>query len=260
MLNDLNNHLTKEFNIGRSTINIKVDKECEKLLFLCKKNYAFIQNGELKAKGLDYIKTSTLKYAANLQRDLLERILFKNEKDFQKIFEKYHKEFHSLEFNESNLDLITLQIRVTKHPSKYAVKSTPALIAQWMIDNKMNFYPGLFVPIVVTGYRDNKMEGVHPSSGLWKGKIDKNYVWDHQILPKLSRITEVLDKNFDWKQFDSSIVSIRDRKIRSYEKRLLDTKTIDQVLETIKNDTTLSPKQIQDLVSFGTKNKTRSLW
>jgi DNA polymerase elongation subunit (family B) len=260
MIEKLNQHLTKEFNINKSTINIKLDKHFTRLLYIAKKNYAGLIDGKLHAKGLDYLKTSTLPYAAKLQKELIESILVKNQLSFEKTFAKLRDDFYNTVFDESNIDLITLKQRVTKHPSKYTTQNAPAMIAQWMIDNKMNFYPGLFVSLVCTGYVDGKIQGCHPDSNLWQGKIDKNYIWSNQILPKLSRIVEVVSPQFDWKQYDPQIVEQRNKKISQYEKWLLDSKKNEHVIQKINDDPVLSEKQKQDLIKFGMQSRAKSLW
>jgi DNA polymerase elongation subunit (family B) len=241
-------------------VNIKLDKTFSKLIYIAKKNYSGIIDGKLYSKGLDYIKSSTLKYAAFLQKDLLTKVLFDNQRSFQDLFEKYKQEFYSISWDESNIDQVTLMQRVTKHPSKYGTASTPAKVAQWMIDNGHLFYPGVFVPVIATGYVDGKMLGVHPANLEWKGKLDKDYIWAHQILPKLSRITEVISPQFDWKQFDPYIVEQRERKMKTYQKQLFDTQRNQHISKKIQDDVTLSELQKRDLLELASKSRAKALW
>ncbi|WP_230677498.1 hypothetical protein, partial [Streptococcus pneumoniae] len=90
---------------------------------------------------------------------------------YDAILNKIKSDFYSCVFDESNIDLITLKMRVTKHPSKYTTASTPAKVATWMIENNKQFHPGIFVPIICTGHDDKGYIGVHPDSNQWQGKI-----------------------------------------------------------------------------------------
>jgi len=237
-----------------------VDKVFTKLLYLQKKNYVGLVEGKLYTRGLDYIKTNCLKYAASLQKDLLEKILIKDQRNFQEIFQKYHDDYYALQISPENLELFVLHERVTKRPDNYKVPSTASKVAKWMIENDILFYPGLMVPIIATGFKDKKMEGCHPDSNLWQGKIDRDYIWAHQILPKISRIVEPIDKDFDSLQFDHYVVQARLRKYKSFQKRLLDTKLSHELIEKIKEDPTLSRIQKDELVKFANQSIGGSLW
>lgn len=261
MMDELNDHLKTDFNVLNSTINIKLDKHFSRLLYITKKNYSGLIDGNLYSKGLDFLKTSTLPYAAKIQKELVIEILnSKIQLNYDSILSKLKSDYYSMEFNSDNIDLITLKMRVTKHPSKYTTSSTPAKVAQWMIDNNKQFHPGIFVPIICTGHDDKGYIGVHPDSNEWKGKIDRDYIWCNQILPKISRLTEVIAPQFDWKQYDPQIVTQRLKKIDQYKKWLSDTAKNQQVIDKIQKDVVLSDKQKSELIQFASRNRAKSLW
>lgn len=256
----INDHIREEFGVENSTVNIKLDKVFTKLLYIAKKNYVGIVDGKLYAKGLDMLKSSTLKLAADLQRDLLDRILFKNETQFHPIFTKYHTDFFTMVFDDSNVDLITLKQRVTKHPEKYTTSSAVVDVAKWMKQTGRLFYPGMFVSILVTGHKDGKIQGVHPENPEWKGKLDLNYIWSNQILPKISRITEVVDPGFDWKQFDPTIVEQRLRRVAQFEKWFSETSRVETLLEKLDKDILLSQQQKEELRKLSRRSQVMPLW
>lgn len=258
----INDHIKNKFNVKESTVNIKLDKTCKKLLYFCKKNYSYVDSSnEVKSRGLDYLKSSTLPYAAKLQKELLELVLKQNQLTFTELFTKWKDDFFGTCWDVNNIKEITLMQRVTKHPSKYIVKPAPAQVAEWMIQNGHLFYNGLMVPMIVVGYVDGKIQGVHPDSNLWyDDNIDLHYIWNHQILPKLSRITEVVNPHFDWKQFDTEIVEKRKKKTDNYLSKMLDTKNLDTLIKKIEGDIDLSSEQKSWLIKKSRKNLGRSLW
>ena len=252
----LKEYLEKTFNIKDFPMKLSLDKIFKKLLIVAKKNYVAIKEttkaDKIEVKGLEYIKSDTCKYAATIQKDLVSKILNENKRDYDNMIRTYKQDYDKIMVTKDNLYQFIINERVTKNPKKYVSTSVSIALAKEMIDRGMLFYPGMFVGYIITGVKDGKVLGVLPSDFM--GVIDKDYLWDKQILPKLTRIVEVLSPDIDFNKYSNAIMANRLERKNMYKVEMfnMDKKNI---LQTIKNDKVLSDHDKNDLLRFFDRNR-----
>ncbi len=182
-----------DFNITDCFIELAFDKQYERFLMVAKKTYAgHVKNIEGKktddiyARGLEYIKKNTFKFAAIKQKELVETILRKGmtREEAIKFLEDTRAEFYNTTFEKSDL---ILQQKVSKGFDEYKTKPIHVRLIEELSNRTGERFTGSEVEYIITSY-NKKMDGI--LSQDFDGKYDKNYYWENKTLPVLLRITE----------------------------------------------------------------------
>lgn len=258
LIADLEKHLKEEFGVKESTINLKLDKEMDNMILIAKKTYAYTSKGELAARGIDFLKSDCIPYAARIQKEFLKEILINGRKDVQQMIGAYKAAYDATKVDASNLADFTIHERVTKHPSQYKAASLSVTIAKKMIDDGKAFWSGIHVPIVITKFDGKVLQGCHPDD--FKGDIDKEYIWSHQILPKLTRIACILDPEGDWYQFDDKIVERKKVLKAKFNEMVFDNDKVETINQKINENKWLSREEKKQLLKQVESKKMKKLF
>lgn len=266
LLKDLHvfyNHMLKNcFNIDHHFIELEYEKMFKRILLLKKKHYAgriieqdYVKVDKTLIKGLEYVKKDTINIAKDMQKHILDKILFteKSELDVQ-YFIKYI-ETKMDEFFQGKVDINDLIItkKLTKSPEQYTTKGVHVKVAMEMQKRQMEYYVGMQVQYIVTN--DKPQQAVHPSWYV-AGQASASYYWDQQIFSICSRILKVVFPDYDWDQYVVKVRKRQEKKIETYKRQLGNAKTEKQtsnINSKIKNCVILTDSQKNDLL--GVKKK-----
>ena len=249
-------HLSEDFNVKKSHIQLEYEKKFKKIILLHKKQYVgWLVEVDSKAvdkiygRGIEYVKKDTIELARKLQIGMLNSLLKEDKKvDYYHKFIQEEKE----KFLSGNFDVneILINMKVSKRPEKYKVKQVHIRIAEKMIADGKEFYVGSMIPFIITS-SDDKLEGIHIDD--YKGEYDRVYYWDIKIFSPLKRILSCVFPNEDWLQYEFDTIKKRNRKMEQFSRWLRDktkAKRKDEYIERIKKDTVLSEENKKELLSI----------
>jgi len=249
-------HLTEDFNVKKSHIQLEYEKKFKKIILLHKKQYVgWLVEVDSKpvdkiyGRGIEYVKKDTIELARRLQYQMLTSLL-KESHDV----EYYHKfvQDEKEKFLSGNFDVsdILINMKVSKKPENYKVKQVHIRIAEQMIKDGKEFYVGSMIPFIITS-SDDKLDGIHVDD--FKGEYDRVYYWDIKIFSPLKRILSCVFPNEDWLQYEFDTVKKRNRKMEQFSRWLQDKskfKRREEYIERIKKDTVLSTENKEELLSI----------
>jgi DNA polymerase I len=246
MLHDINSNfipsMLKNFGCRTNTVVMDFDKGFRTLLIVTKKRYAgrlaLFKGREApidmkpEIKGLEIRRSDWARYTQELQYKYLMLILEVNvdPSDIDNALREDGQIFFSKELTREEL---VVNKGISKKPHLYTVKPPHVRIAQWMIDEGMEFFVGMKIPYIVMGHKPN-VDAIHADK--YTGTCDRHYYWEKQILPSILRLVNARFPNYmfsDFKeprqgQFDFS------NQAKRTTKKSKKTKTMKQVKIPIK--------------------------
>ena len=222
-----NEHLKNEFNIDKSYIVMDFKKKLNKFLITSKKKYVGLEeNGELELTGFECIKRDTIKFAADSQLELFNKILKENYtlEDSKKWLENL-----KIKFFDKNLEVdnFILYKKITKAPEEFSAvikgQKTPIHVKVFQDynkyaqeNNKEELEVGQYIPFIIIN--GDPLEGIHPD--LYNGEFDRKYCWNKRIYPVLQRILEVVYKDFNWDE--NFIIDYKPKKKRKKKEEIIE--------------------------------------
>jgi DNA polymerase elongation subunit (family B) len=190
----LREDLKAKYNIDDCFIELNFDKLYESFVLVAKKSYVgHVVNIEGKktdqiyARGLDFIKKNTFKFASKKQEDLIKFVLHKNPgvQELKDWCLDVRKEFYKYPFEKN--DLVISQ-RVGKLEYSKNVPLHAQLAIEIMERTGEKLLHSEIEYIVTKG--QSKLQGV--TIDKFTGIFDRDYYWDNKTLPVLKRILDAV--------------------------------------------------------------------
>jgi DNA polymerase I len=211
MIDDLNSQFFPRLlkNVGCKSNHIKLDfdKGFATLLLITKKRYVgklSLMKGrqvssdvEPEVKGLETQRSDQVRYAQELLRKYMD-ILIQVEADPVSVDQLLRDDADLFFKKELSVDEIEIAASVKDYPDKYKVKNPQVKVAEQMINDGMEFFPGMKIPYVVVGHKPS-VQAIH--SSLYDGHCDRNYYWENRILPPITRLLNVRFPDYPFNSF-----------------------------------------------------------
>ena len=192
----------RRFGIKNSYIELADDKSFETFLLIDKKNYCGIAsslNGkkteQLYAKGLDYIKRSTIKFTARKQKELIEYVLT-GKSTLEECIEFMDKTKEEVQEKKLTLEDITITTKITKPPHEYKSKSPHVLVAEILLERYGALENSEIEYVVI----DKQTKTYIPVED-YKDDYDAFFYFNDRVFNPLHRILKNVYPEQDWEQY-----------------------------------------------------------
>lgn len=196
-------------NVGCKDVEVKLDydKGFATLLLITKKRYVgrlALSKGrqvssdiEPEIKGLETQRSDQVKYGQDLLRLFMKLFIISNT-DPSIIDQMLRDESDKFFTKDLSIDEIEIMESVKRNPEAYQVKSPPVKVAQQMIAEGQEFFPGMKIPYVVMEHKPN-IRAIHTSK--YEGHCDRTYYWEKRILPPIMRLLTVRFPDYPFNSF-----------------------------------------------------------
>jgi DNA polymerase I len=215
----LKKHLYEKFGIPESRFLVELEYEnyFSRMFFVRKKRYAGLMTmykgkkaSFTEVKGLECMRSDGIEYARDMQRTIIEMVVR------QKVNRKHLVDFLMSEREKVlNGELPIEQITITKGIARaiesYKAKTVHVEIARKFRDAGGEFYVGMKVPYIVTGYKP-KLQAVHVDD--FKGIYDHDYYWSKLIFPPSYRILVACYPETEWELLVPGLTDKQRAKLR----------------------------------------------
>jgi hypothetical protein len=197
--------------VGCKTKEVKLeyDKGFKTLLLVTKKRYVgklSLSKGRKvgndlppEIKGLETQRGDNIRYAQNLMREYIPRLIESDTKpiDIDKLLLEDCDDFFNTKHEVSEIEISQ---SVKSKPDDYKVKGPHVKVAEQMIADGMEFFPGMKVPyVIIKG--EPTIHAIHASK--YNGTIDKKYYWENKILPSITRLLDARFPGYPFSNFKS---------------------------------------------------------
>jgi len=191
-------------------IRLDAEKVYERLLFVAKKDgqpakkrYAGRVRGErtLDIKGLEVVRSDGCRLERELQKRVLEYVLFVDEPDPRAAGRIVERCRDNLFTGAVGVEWITITQSVNKELDEYKAENVHVRIARWLLNTGREVYTGMKVPYVLTGKEDGRQQAVH--AGQFDGNYDPYLYWK-KIYPPTRRVLEAAFPAEDWAAFEKA--------------------------------------------------------
>lgn len=212
----LRKELKDKYNIEENFIQLNFDKQYESFILVNKKNYVGQviniegkKTNQLHARGLDYLKRNTFKFAAKKQKELIEYFLHeKTTLDKAKGYmKKIRNEFLDTEFPKEDLVMVQ-RVGQTEYSKNIPAPVQLALRQQAVTGNEILHTE---VDYIIVSQKP-QLKAISPDE--FTGTYDKEYYWDNRTLPALLRITDAVYPGEVLWDRQSSIFDLLDNTIK----------------------------------------------
>ena len=210
----------QKWNVEKNLLVFEHEKVFEPMLFVMKKNYAYLFDGEITIKGMECVKSDSNIIASKLQSEFVTQVLNKNiSPDWDTIIADLQLKVYNQQLVKEELIMVKA---LTKMPKDYAgdiidkktktskikadgtiqKKAIPAHVklAERMISQNIDLYPGSKIKYIIVKTKPNlalspeefeKKTGTYITKIKKKGEIeyefsgeyDANYYWLRIIKP-----------------------------------------------------------------------------
>lgn len=195
----LKEKLRTKYNINESYIQLDFDRRYKSFLLLAKKTYVGnVINIEGKktdgvyARGLDYIKKNTFKYAARKQKELVKKIFYDAEFDPHAWLQTVREDFLGRDFSPEDL---TISTRISRDLKTYKTLPIHIRLAKELQERTGENLIHREIEYIITD-RTMSLNGVLTSQ--FDGRYDKEYYWNNKTVPPLERILTVAYPGVDF--------------------------------------------------------------
>jgi len=156
-----------------------------------KKRYALLdKEGNLLIRGLETVRRDWCNLAKEVQREVLDFVLNKEDVDGAKKYVK--KVIKNLKEQKISLRDLTIYEDLTKPIEEYKLVSPHVVAARKMRERGIEVEPGQTIMFVITKKGTSISEKAEPVEFVKIEDIDIDYYVHHQILPAALRILKVL--------------------------------------------------------------------
>lgn len=196
------------FNCRANHMEIKLEQTFDRIYFTRKKGYfgrLRTQHGlpvaaedALEVKGLESRRSDGVKIGRTFQEGVIQGILAEWTLDH---FRTQLLQMRDRVFAMTlNADELKTTAGLSKSPDSYKVKSPHVKIAEQMIAEGLEIFPGQKIGYIVTNGAISPLEVVQAEK--FSGVYDPYYYWNERIYPPVQRLAEVIWPDEDWKTFD----------------------------------------------------------
>lgn len=182
-------------------IRLEIDGDYNRIFWTRKKKYAGLLRGEKEPeiKGLEFVRTDNCRVTRLLQEQLINFLLFDsdpNPREAEKIVDNC---FNKLYRGDIDIQDLVITQAVQKKLHLYVSKTPAVRVAQKMLDDGKEFFPGMKIPYILTGRKDGYLVAVHADEE--KPEYDVNLYWKNKIYPATERILKaVFGDAVRWKE------------------------------------------------------------
>ena len=189
-LKDFNNELP-------SLMELELESFYERGIFVgkksaktgAKKKYALInENKEIKIRGFEIVRRGWSNISKNIQRKVFEFILKEN--NVQKALDYVRKEVNEIKNKKLNMEDMVIRTQLNKNINDYESIGPHVAVAKQMLKKNIKVGPGSIIQYIVTkgtGLIRDRAKLVEDATDY-----DADYYINHQILPSIQTIFEVL--------------------------------------------------------------------
>jgi len=160
-------------------------------VFVSKKRYAMIDDeGELKIKGLEFVRKDWSPIAKETQKKVIETLL--KEGDPEKAFKIVRDVVKKIKEGKVTIDDLAVYTDLTRPLEKYQVTAPHIAVAGRLKREGADIHTGSTIGYVIRTGGGLISERARPVEGFDIKNVDKTYYIEHQIVPAVSRVMESL--------------------------------------------------------------------
>lgn len=191
------------------TVKLEYDKGFATLLLITKKRYVgrlSLAKGrrvssdiEPEVKGLETQRSDQLRYGQELLRTFMKLLIEEgtNPSIIDQMLRDEADQFFTRELSVHELEIAE---SVKGHPDTYTIPTVAAKVARQMIEEGMEFFPGIKIPYIVLEHKPT-IRAIHSSK--FDGTCDRVYYWENRILPPIKRLLDVRFPDYPFNNFTS---------------------------------------------------------
>lgn len=156
-----------------------------------KKKYAMLsEEGEIKIKGFETIRSNWSQIAKEVQEEVLNIIL--KEKDKEKAFNYAREVMKNLAARKIPLKKVIMHTQLTKEIEEYESIGPHVAIAKKMRAKGMEIVPGMRIEYIICKGKGKIRDKARLPAECKEGEYDEEYYLNHQLIPAIDKIFEVL--------------------------------------------------------------------
>ena len=156
-----------------------------------KKKYAMLsEEGEIKIKGFETIRSNWSQIAKEVQKEVLNIIL--KERDKEKAFNYAMKVMKNLAARKIPLEKVIMHTQLTKDIDEYESIGPHVAIAKKMRAKGMEIVPGMRIEYIICKGKGKIRDKAKLPAECKEGEYDEDYYINHQLIPAIDKIFEVL--------------------------------------------------------------------
>ncbi len=156
-----------------------------------KKRYALIDdNGKLKIRGFEVVRRNVSPVARRVQREVLVTIL--KDKDVAKAQRIVMDAVEALRKNALPIEDVVIKTALTRNIDQYEAKGPHVAAAERMRDSGVPVGQGTRIEYIITKRKGLIRDRVRLPQESTQDDYDGEYYADHQVLPAVERIFEVM--------------------------------------------------------------------
>ena len=183
-------------------IRLEVDAEYERIVFVTKKRYFGLKrSGVIDIKGLELVRSDGCRYARELQRRLIDFILFSEGVEQAIAIDMVMSAKQEVYDYTIEKDDLVITTSLTKPPESYKTKPPHVKVCEELLRKGREVFTGMKVPYIVVGRDKTRIKAVHVDE--FDGKYDVNYYWKKKIYPPSKRILEKVFPEHTWGDYES---------------------------------------------------------
>jgi DNA polymerase elongation subunit (family B) len=199
-------------------IKLAYEKQFSVLIMVSKKRYAgrfahykgkdATENSKPEIKGLEYKRGDTARLAREMQRDLIESVLYKGVRDVEVLAAMVESWKERILEGDLDIEDITISKKLTKPIEEYKQRATkngttplPAHVAIAKSRNAKGaqLRPGARISYVVTDASVSPMKVIPIEEFV--GEFDRFYLWESLVYPASMRVLESAFPGSRWKNY-----------------------------------------------------------
>jgi DNA polymerase elongation subunit (family B) len=160
-------------------------------VFVSKKRYAMIdEKGELKIKGLEFVRKDWSPIAKETQKKTIETLL--KEGDVEKAFKVVREVIKKINAGDVTIEDLAVYTDLTRPLDKYLVTAPHIAVAKILKSKGEDIRTGSTIGYAIAEGGGKVSDRAKPLEGFNIKNYDKKYYIEHQIVPAVSRVMEAL--------------------------------------------------------------------
>lgn len=172
-------------------------------VFLTKKRYAMVSDdGKMEVKGLEFVRRDWAALAKDTQERVLRAIL--HEGSPEKAAEIVQEVTKKVEEGDVNLSDLVIHTQLKKSIENYETEGPHVAAARRMKEQDKEVEPGMTIEYIVERGKGRISDRSIPISLFDDRDYDPDYYIEHQILPAVMRVMEVLGYSEDQLRYEET--------------------------------------------------------
>lgn len=161
-----------------------------------KKKYALLaENGTIKIRGFESVKRNYAPIAKEVQEGVLGIVL--REQDIEKAFSFVREIVDELRRKKTDVRRLVIETKLQKSVRDYENRGPHVAAAERMKEQGIPVGPGTLIRYIVTEGGQRIRDRVKLPNEVREGEYDSEYYVEHQVLPVVEKIFEVLGYSRD---------------------------------------------------------------